>query len=78
MDARGVASDITAILDRSRVALPRLLHGCNVTKWPLYEEALRLNLDARIGFEDGRILPSGDTAKSNAEPIRAARNLMNR
>jgi uncharacterized protein (DUF849 family) len=72
---RKVAHDITAVLDRSDIRIPRLLHGLDATKWPLYGEALRLGLDARIGFEDGETLPSGQKAGSNAELIRAAREL---
>jgi len=40
--------------------------------WPFYEEALRLSLDGRIGLEDGKHLPSGIAAESNAALIRAA------
>jgi uncharacterized protein (DUF849 family) len=34
-----------------------------------------LTFDARIGLEDGRLLPPGDEAENNAAPIRAARAL---
>jgi uncharacterized protein (DUF849 family) len=71
-----VAHAIIAILDRAGIRLPRLLHGSDATKWPIYREALRLRLDARIGLEDGALLPSGATAVSNADLIRAARALM--
>lgn len=63
---------IMEILDRAGIRLPRLLHGLENTMWPFYREALRLGLDARIGFEDGKLLPSGAGAASNAELIRAA------
>src|SRR5262249_29709325 len=69
MDAyRGVM----AILDRAGV---RLLHGLDVTMWDFYREALAQNLDARIGLEDGKHLPSGTVADGNAALIRAARAL---
>jgi uncharacterized protein (DUF849 family) len=74
-DSRRVEHDIMAILDRADLRIPRLLHGLEATTWPLYEEALRLGLDARIGLEDGRLLPSGQPAGSNAALIRAAREL---
>jgi uncharacterized protein (DUF849 family) len=64
--------EILDILDRAEIALPRLLHGLEDTMWPLYQEALRLGLDTRIGLEDGKLLPSGFEAASNAELIRAA------
>jgi uncharacterized protein (DUF849 family) len=67
--------DIRKILDRGELRLPRLLHGLDRTVWPLYRETLRLGVDARIGLEDGKHLPSGDIAESNAALIRAARAL---
>ena len=60
------------ILERADIHLPRLLHGLENTMWPFYREALRLKLDARIGLEDGKFLPSGAEAESNAALIRAA------
>jgi uncharacterized protein (DUF849 family) len=60
------------ILDSSGSTLPRLLHGCDATMWPLYREALRRGLDARIGFEDGLDLPNGERAADNAALIAAA------
>lgn len=74
-DARRVAQAILGVLDQSRLRTPRLLHGFDATKWPLYRDALRLKLDSRIGFEDGDTLPSGSKVRSNAELIRAARTL---
>ena len=71
-----VAHAILAILDRAGLRLPRLLHGYEATKWPLYREALRLGLDARIGLEDGALLPSGARADNNLDLIRAACALM--
>jgi uncharacterized protein (DUF849 family) len=69
------ARGIIGVLDRTGIGLPRLLHGRDATLWPFYEEALRLGLDGRIGLEDGKHLPSGHEADSNAALIRAARAL---
>jgi hypothetical protein len=69
------AAGIMDILDRADVALPRLLHGVDDTMWPFYRQALRLKLDARIGLEDGKLLPSGAAADGNADLIRAAHAL---
>jgi uncharacterized protein (DUF849 family) len=66
---------IVEILDRAGNELPRLLHGSEHTMWPFYREALRRNLDARIGLEDGKRLPSGAEAEGNADLIRAAHAL---
>jgi uncharacterized protein (DUF849 family) len=70
-----VARQIMEILDRAGIHLPRLLHGFENTMWPFYREALRLRLDARIGLEDGKLLPSGTEAENNAALIHAARAL---
>jgi uncharacterized protein (DUF849 family) len=67
---------IMEILDRAGIRLPRLLHGLENTMWPFYREALRLGLDARIGLEDGKLLPSGAVAEDNADLIRAAHALL--
>ena len=66
---------VMAILDRAGLRLPRLLHGLDATMWDFYREALAQNLDARIGLEDGKHLPSGTVAEGNAALIRAARAL---
>jgi uncharacterized protein (DUF849 family) len=71
-----IAHAVIAVLDRAGIRLPRLLHGHDATKWPLYREALRLGLDARIGLEDGALLPSGARAENNLDLIRAACALM--
>jgi uncharacterized protein (DUF849 family) len=75
-EGREVAQAILGVLNRSEVHMPRLLHGSDATKWPIFRDAVRLGLDSRIGFEDGDALPSGSRANSNAELIRAARVLL--
>jgi uncharacterized protein (DUF849 family) len=67
---------VMAILHRAGVRLPRLLHGLDTTMWDFYRAALVQRLDARIGLEDGKHLPSGEIAESNAALIRAARALV--
>lgn len=63
---------IMALLDRAGVGLPRLLHGLDATVWDFYRETLAQGLDARIGLEDGKHLPSGAVADGNPALIRAA------
>ena len=70
-----VAEAILAELDGAGMTLPRLLHGADRTVWPLYREALRRGLDARIGLEDGADLPDGGIARDNAALIAAATGL---
>lgn len=69
------AQGIITLLDRAGILLPRLLHGRDATMWRFYREALQRGLDGRIGLEDGKHLPSGLEAESNAALIRAARAL---
>src|SRR5262245_16750769 len=64
------------ILDRAGIRLPRLWHGLDATMWDFYREALAQKLDGRIGLEDGRHLPDGAVAESNAALISAARALV--
>ena len=76
-----VANAIIDVLGSSSVTLPKLLHGYEQTKWPLFRYAIALGLDSRIGFEDGGALPTGATAqnkpmlleKSMAHRLRAFR-----
>jgi uncharacterized protein (DUF849 family) len=74
-EAMVAAQGIIAVLDRAGLRLPCMLHGFEATTWPLYREALRRGLDTRIGLEDGKHLPSGAVAESNAALIRAAREM---
>ncbi len=71
-DAMKALAGVIDTLDRAGSRLPRLLHGADATMWPLYREALRRGLDARIGLEDGLDLPSGERAADNAALIAAA------
>ena len=71
-DAIGLAHRILAVLDRAGNHLPRQLHGYDACKWALHAEALLLGLNQRIGLEDGKLLPDGRIAGSNAELIAAA------
>lgn len=66
---------VVGVLDRDGNRLPRLLHGSNATMWHFFREAVARGLDARIGLEDDKHLPSGAVAESNAALIRAARTL---
>ena len=67
-----MAHDVIAVLDSAGIRIPRQLHGYDEFKWLLHGEALRLGLDQRIGLEDGKILPDGRIARSNADLIAAA------
>jgi hypothetical protein len=62
---------LEAVLVRAP-AKPVLLHGLDATVWPLLDAAFARSYSTRIGFEDGRALPDGSVAASNAVLIKAA------
>jgi uncharacterized protein (DUF849 family) len=74
-DALPMVSEIHQILDRAGVKAPRLQHGDGELTWILIEDAVRRGLDTRVGLEDTVYLPDGTPARSNAELVRAARDL---
>ena len=74
-NALSLADEIIRILGENHIDLPILLHGFDETMWPLYRKSLALGLDARLGLEDGVLLPGGSPAASNRDIIAAAREL---
>ena len=52
--------------------LPILLHGEEGSTWPVFDLAVELGLESRIGLEDTLLLPDGSTAPGNAALVRAA------
>lgn len=70
--ARTLALDIATILERNGVRRPILLHGSDATVWPLVEMARERGWSTRVGLEDGRQLPNGETAPGNAALVAAA------
>jgi uncharacterized protein (DUF849 family) len=74
-NAEALAEDILRVLADNRIALPVLLHGFDASVWPLYRKSLALQIDARLGFEDGIRLPDGRIAADNRDIIMAAHAL---
>lgn len=70
--ALAVVQAIVSVLARHRVHKPVLLHGFDATVWPLVDEAFRRGFSTRVGLEDGRLLPDGTLAASNAALVAAA------
>jgi uncharacterized protein (DUF849 family) len=64
-------SALEAVLVRAP-AKPVLLHGLDATVWPLLDAAFARGYSTRVGFEDGRALPDGSVAPSNATLVKAA------
>lgn len=63
---------IEAVLARSAVVKPVLLHGADAMMWPLIDRAFARRYATRVGLEDGRLLPDGRMAPNNAELVAAA------
>lgn len=74
-EAEQVVREIHAALDAHGVAAPRLQHGDGEATWVLVADAIRRGIGTRIGFEDTFYLPDGTLAASNAELVRAAREM---
>lgn len=70
--ARATADEIAALLDRTRLRRPILLHGCDATMWDFVRLARRRRWSTRVGLEDGNRLPDGVTAPCNAALVSAA------
>jgi len=70
--ARHVVDDIASVLAKTGCSLPILLHGFDVIVWPLIDLAGQRAWSTRVGFEDGKLLPDGKVATSNARLISKA------
>lgn len=70
--AYAAADEILAVLERSEIRRPVLLHGTGASAWPLLRRAVESGFSTRIGLEDASILPDGSKTKSNVELIAAA------
>lgn len=70
-EAITTAKDIIAVLDRAGLAMPRQLHGYDAGMWWMFDMAVQLGYEQRIGLEDGKFLPDGRLARDNAELIAA-------
>jgi len=74
-DALATVSQAEELLDQARCTIPRLLHGCDATAWPLLRAAGARGYLGRIGFEDVLHLPDGTPAPGNAALVSAALQL---
>jgi uncharacterized protein (DUF849 family) len=54
---------------------PVLLHGHDATVWTFVQAAFERGYSTRVGFEDGKTLPDGRMAPSNAALVAAALEL---
>lgn len=67
--------EIAAVLRKEGVTAPILYHGYDETVWPVVQAAIEDGCQARIGFEDGVMLPDGSLASDNVDLVRAVRQL---
>lgn len=70
------AREVLRVLEGAGIALPVLLHGQGGSVWPMVRMAASLGLATRVGFEDGRELPGGAIAASNAALVAEAARTM--
>lgn len=71
-DALATVRDIESRLEGVAPGVPRLLHGFEMTVWPVIDHAAARGYDTRVGLEDTLRRPDGTTAHDNADLIRAA------
>ena len=71
-EALAVAEGIEQALNRGGVRRPMLVHGCDATVWRFVTLAAGRRWSTRVGLEDGKTLPSGETAADNAAIVAAA------
>ncbi|WP_328484216.1 3-keto-5-aminohexanoate cleavage protein [Streptomyces sp. NBC_00377] len=62
--------------DLGSATSPILLHGEDAAAWPILQLAASRRLDTRIGLEDVLHLPDGTPAQTNADLVRAAREII--
>jgi uncharacterized protein (DUF849 family) len=71
-DAVGYADQVLARLATTAPGARPLLHGEDVSCWPLIGHAVRLGLPTRIGLEDVMVGPEGQPVGGNADLVRLA------
>ena len=77
-EARTVAAEIKAVLDRAGLRRPVLLHGFDATVWEFVAMAAERRWSTRVGLEDGSLLPGGAPAPGNAALVAAAAGVFSR
>ncbi len=70
------AGAVLATLRQAGIAVPVLLHGEGAGVWPMLRLAAAQGLATRVGFEDGKELPGGAIAASNAALVAAAARIL--
>jgi uncharacterized protein (DUF849 family) len=70
--AYGIVEKIAETLNKGGIRRPILLHGFDDTVWPMVELARQRRWSTRVGLEDGKYLPDGGEAESNASLVAAA------
>ncbi len=76
-EADKIVREIEIFLDKSKIAVPRLLHGFEKTTWHFVRESVKKGHASRIGFEDVLFLPDGRETFSNSDLVFEALNIIN-
>ena len=71
-EALVVVDGIEDVLKRAGVRRPTLAHGFDATVWRFVALAAERRWSTRVGLEDGKTLPNGETATDNADIVAAA------
>jgi uncharacterized protein (DUF849 family) len=75
-DALANVTAIEQVIATVNAGIPRLLHGCERTAWPLLHVAAQRGYEGRIGLEDTLERPDGGKAASNGELATIAARLV--
>jgi uncharacterized protein (DUF849 family) len=70
--------EIESVLDKSKITIPRLLHGFDNVVWHLVKLSAEKGYSTRVGFEDTLTLPDGKITNSNAELVSEAIKILNK
>lgn len=68
-EALATAQAIEQVLNHASLTTPRLLHGKDISAWPMAAYAASQGYATRIGLEDTLLLPGGEVAQDNAELV---------
>jgi uncharacterized protein (DUF849 family) len=78
VEVDGGVDEARAIAQLVPGGVPQLWHGYDERTWDVIAAAAAAGHDARVGLEDGLVLPDGEVAAGNAELVAAAVELVAR
>ncbi len=72
VEVDGGVDEARAVAQLVPGGVPQLWHGYDERTWDVVSAAAAAGHDARVGLEDGLVLPDGEVAAGNAELVAAA------